>query len=105
MVRSVLRMAVQPGKEREFEQVFARLRVLPRAQEAARMRGGELLRPLAGGPHLVTATWDRLENYQVWLDSPVRSELMAQVGGLAAPAGEPELYEVVHVWDSQMPPV
>lgn len=51
------------------------------------------------------ATWDRLENYQVWLDSPVRSELMAQVGGLAAPAGEPELYEVVHVWDSQMPPV
>lgn len=51
------------------------------------------------------ATWDRLENYQVWLDRPVRSELMAQVGGLVAPAGEPGLYEVVHVWDSQMPPV
>lgn len=95
MVRSVLRMAVQPGKEREFEQVFARLRVLPRAQEAARMRGGELLRPLAGGPHLVTATWDRPEDYQAWLDSPVRAELGEVLHRYAAPGAAADLYEIV----------
>lgn len=95
MVRSILRMAVQPEKEREFEEVFARLRVLARAQEAARMRGGELLRPLSGGPYVVTATWDRLEDYQVWLDSPVRAELGEVLQQFPAPGGAADLYEIV----------
>lgn len=95
MVRSMLRMVVPPGRQREFEEVFGRVRVLAQAQEAAQMRAGELLRPLGGGPYVVMATWDRLEHYQVWLDSPARAKLGEVLKQFAAPGDPADLYEVV----------
>lgn len=49
MIRSIIRLNVAAGREREFEESFRKRRVLERAKEAAWLRTGELLRPLVSG--------------------------------------------------------
>src|SRR4030065_657501 len=75
VIRSVIRLQVVPGQERAFEDQFRQRGVLKRAREVARMRTGELLRPLAGGSYVVVATRDSAEDYAVWINSPVRAEV------------------------------
>ena len=95
MIRSIIRLNVEPGREHEFEEQFRRRGVLRRAREAARLRTGELLRPVAGGPYVVVATWDSAEDYQVWVNSPVRGELSATPPQLSQPVAPADLYEIV----------
>ena len=95
MIRSIIRLNVEPGREHEFEEQFRRRGVLGRAREAARLRTGELLRPVAGGPYVVVATWDSAEDYQVWVNSPVRGELSATPPQLSQPVAPADLYEIV----------
>ena len=95
MIRSIIRLNVEPGREHEFEEQFRRRGVLRRAREAARLRTGELLRPLAGGSYVVVATWDSAEDYAVWINSPVRAELSATPPQLSQPAAPADLYEIV----------
>jgi len=98
MIRSIIRLNVTPGLEREFEESFRLRRVLEHAREVAHLRTGELLRPLAGGPYVVVATWDSAADYQRWVDSPVRAEL-ASVPLRHRPqfegAGPAELFEII----------
>jgi len=95
VIRSVIRLQVVPGQERAFEDQFRQRGVLKRAREVARMRTGELLRPLAGGSYVVVATWDSAEDYAVWINSPVRAELSATPPQLSQPAAPADLYEIV----------
>ena len=95
MIRSIIRLNVEPGREHEFEEQFRRRGVLRRAREAARLRTGELLRPVVGGPYVVVATWDSAEDYQVWVNSPVRAELSATPPQLSQPVAPADLYEIV----------
>ena len=95
MIRSVIRLQVGPGQERVFEEQFHKRRVLERAREAARLRTGELLRPLAGGPYIVVATWDSAEDYEVWVNSPIRAELSATPPQLSQPVAPADLFEIV----------
>ena len=85
MIRSIIRLKVAPGREREFEETFRSRGVLALAKEVARLRTGELLRPLrAGDPYVVIATWDSPEDYAVWVNSPLRGQVNS-----AAPISEP----------------
>jgi len=95
VIRSVIRLQVVPGQERAFEDQFRQRGVLKRAREVARMRTGELLRPLAGGSYVVVATWDSAEDYAVWINSPVRAELSATPPQLSQPVAPADLYEIV----------
>lgn len=96
MIRSIIRLNVTSGREREFEESFRKRRVLERAKEAARLRTGELLRPLvAGSPYVVVATWNTAADYQAWVDSPVRAELATIPPRLSEPMAPADLYEIV----------
>jgi heme-degrading monooxygenase HmoA len=95
VIRSIIRLQVEPGREREFEEQFRRRGVLKRAQEVARMRTGELLRPAAGGPYVVVATWDSAEDYAVWVNSPIRGQLSGTEPQLSEPVAPADLYEIV----------
>jgi heme-degrading monooxygenase HmoA len=79
-VVSVLTLAVRPGVAEEFTQRFAELQVFERSRQSGGFLGGRLLRPLApDGRFLVIADWVRAEDYQAWLDNPVRAELTSQL--------------------------
>jgi heme-degrading monooxygenase HmoA len=93
-VVSVLRLPVRPGKEDELVRAFAELGVFERSRESGGFLGGRLLRPIAGGPFLVIAEWESADDYQGWLDNPVREEVGGRLEELVAEdvqAGE--LYE------------
>ena len=47
------------------------------------------------GPYVVVATWDSAEDYQVWVNSPVRGELSATPPQLSQPVAPADLYEIV----------
>lgn len=99
MIRSIIRLKVEPGHEAEFEAQFRQRGVLRHARETARMRTGELLRPLGDGPYVVVATWDSAEDYAVWVNSPVREELAATPPRLSQPAAPADLYEIVECFE------
>jgi heme-degrading monooxygenase HmoA len=96
VIRSIIRLQVEQGREREFEEQFQRREVLKTAQQVARMRTGELLRPVAGGPYVVIATWDSVEDYAVWVNSPIRGQLPGNEPQLSSPVAPADLYEIVH---------
>jgi heme-degrading monooxygenase HmoA len=95
VIRTIIRLQVEPGREREFEEQFQRREVLRTAQEVARMRTGELLRPVAGGPYVVIATWDSEEDYAVWVNSPLRGQLPGNEPQLSQPVAPADRYEIV----------
>lgn len=95
MIRSIIRLSVTPRREREFESMFSRLRVLEKAKLAAGLVTGQVLRPLQGSVYVVTATWHSARDYQRWIDSPVRAELIKALDGVAVPDGPPEIFEVL----------
>jgi len=100
MIRSIIRLKVALDREREFEEAFRARGVLALARDVARLRTGELLRPLrAGDPYVVIATWDSAADYQVWVNSPLRGQVNS-----AAPLSEPvapaDLYEIVDAYRS-----
>jgi heme-degrading monooxygenase HmoA len=95
VIRSIIRLQVEQGRERQFEEQFKQRGVLKRAHEVARMRTGELLRPVAGGPYVVVATWDSAEDYAVWVNSPIRGELSATPPQLSQPVAPADLFEIV----------
>lgn len=95
MIRTIIKLKVASGREREFEDTFRTRGVLALARDAAKLRTGELLRPLtAGDPYVVIATWDSPEDYAVWVNSPLRGQV-----NTAAPISDPvapaDLYEIV----------
>jgi heme-degrading monooxygenase HmoA len=93
-VVSVLRLTTRPGKERELVRAFAELEIFERSRESGGFLGGRLLRPVAGGPFLVVAEWASANDYQGWLDNPVRSELGERLEPLLGDEVESgELYE------------
>lgn len=79
-VVSVLALAVRPEVSEAFEQRFAELGVFERADQSGGFLGGRLLRPLTeDGCFLVVADWAGAEEYQAWLDNPMRAELTSQL--------------------------
>jgi heme-degrading monooxygenase HmoA len=86
MIRTIIKLKVAPGREREFEETFRARGVLALARDVAKLRTGELLRPLrAGDPYVVIATWDSPEDYAVWVNSPLRGQASSSRAG--APRG------------------
>jgi heme-degrading monooxygenase HmoA len=92
-----LRLSVRPGRERAFEAQFQRLRVLARAAEVAGMRSGELLRPRQGADYVVVGTWDHAQDYQRWVESPVRAEIGKHLEEFTL-TGVGDLFEVVETY-------
>ncbi|HXF81913.1 MAG TPA: antibiotic biosynthesis monooxygenase family protein [bacterium] len=98
MIRSIIKLQVAPGREREFEETFRSRGVLALAREVADLRTGELLRPLrAGDPYVVIATWDSAEAYDRWVRSPARSQVNS-AAPLSSPLAPAELYEIVEAY-------
>ena len=95
MIRSILHLDVQSGREDEFERAFATLDVLGRAAVAAHLRTGELLRSLDGGGYVVVATWDGPDDYRAWQDSPARAEMVNALEHFVEPGRGGDLYEIV----------
>jgi heme-degrading monooxygenase HmoA len=76
MIVSVLRLHVRADAGAELARLYDELEVFEHARRSGGFRGGRLLRPLeVGAPFLVVAEWDTAQDYQGWLDSPVRAEL------------------------------
>jgi heme-degrading monooxygenase HmoA len=96
-VVSVLRFRACEGAADELARRFAELEIFERARESGGFIGGRLLRRDGDGSEFsVIADWQTREDYQAWLDNPVRAETGAQLEPLLADevtAGE--LYEVV----------
>ena len=94
-VVSVLTLPVRVGAEEAIESAYEELGIFELSRESGGFLGGRLLRPLgAGEPFLVVAEWEGPEDYQRWLDNPVRAALNERIarylsGGVAAGA----LYE------------
>ena len=100
MIRTIITLKVTPGREREFEEAFRARGVLALARDVARLRTGELLRPVrAGDPYVVIATWDSAADYEGWGNSPLRGQVNS-----AAPISEPvapaDLFEIVDAYRS-----
>jgi heme-degrading monooxygenase HmoA len=77
---SVLRLPVAAGQEDRVVEVFRQLEILRRAAERVGMRSARVLRPAEPGqPFFVLAEWDSPDDYQRWLDDPMREELRVQL--------------------------
>ncbi len=73
---SVLSLRVRAGEEEAIARLYDDLEIFELSRQSGGFLGGRLLRPLlAGEPFLVIAEWERPEDYQGWLDNPVRAEL------------------------------
>lgn len=82
---SLLRIPVAAGRRREFIERFTALDVFKRASDAAGMKRGWLLRPVAeDGELVVVAEWVSTGAYEGWLQSPVRAEVNADLAAYAA---------------------
>ncbi|MDQ7843634.1 MAG: antibiotic biosynthesis monooxygenase family protein [Armatimonadota bacterium] len=101
MIRSIIRLQVAAGREREFEETFRARGVLALAREVAGLRSGELLRPLRpGDPYVVIATWDSPAAYDAWVRSAARGQVNSAVP-ISEPVDPADLYEIV---ESYPPP-
>jgi heme-degrading monooxygenase HmoA len=98
-VISVLRIPVRAGAADELAALFAELDVFGHSQRSGGFLGGRFLRPLGeGAPVVVLAEWETAEDYQGWLDNPVREELRGRLAPLlAGEVAAGELYEEVSV--------
>ena len=77
---SVLTLPVRAGAEDDVVRLYDELEIFELSRRSGGFLGGRLLRPLAEGqPFLVIAEWERPEDYQGWLDNPVRAELGEQL--------------------------
>jgi len=92
---SVLSISVRAGAD--LEGAFARLEIFEHSRQSGGFRRGQLLRPVErGDPYLVVAAWETAEDYQRWMDNPVRAELGAQLEPLLdGDVASGELYEDV----------
>jgi heme-degrading monooxygenase HmoA len=78
-VVSVLQLVPRPGAADELARRFHAIEIFEHSRRSGGFRGGRLLRPLDGGAFVVIAEWETREDYQGWLDNPVRAELGAQL--------------------------
>jgi len=96
-VVSVLRLPVRADAVDELARAFVELDVFGHSRRSGGFVGGRFLRPLApGAPAVVIAEWESADDYQAWLDNPVRAELSTGIAPLLdgeVTAGE--LYEEV----------
>ena len=94
-VVSVLRLHARDGAD--LAAAFAKLEIFEHSRQSGGFRRGQLLRPVErGDPYLVVAAWESAEDYQRWLDNPVRAELGAQLEPLLdGDVASGELYEEV----------
>jgi heme-degrading monooxygenase HmoA len=84
-VVSVLRIPLRPGAVADLARLFVELDVLGHSERSGGFLGGRLLKPLAEGDHaLVIAEWETAEDYQGWLDNPVRESLREHIEPLLA---------------------
>lgn len=78
----MLSLPVRAGEEESIARLYDELEIFELSRRSGGFLGGRLLRPLgAGEPFLVIAEWVGPEDYQRWLDNPIRAEL----GGRIAP--------------------
>jgi heme-degrading monooxygenase HmoA len=97
MVVSVLRMPIHRGAEDRLTAAFRELEVFEHARRSGGFRGGRLLHPLAPGePVLVVAEWDGADDYDRWLENPVRERLKNALDPLVAGELESAVYEPAH---------
>ena len=79
-VVSVLTLPVRAGAEEAIARVYDEAKIFEHSRRSGGFRGGRLLRPLrAGDPFLVIAEWETKDDYQRWLDNPVRKTIGAQI--------------------------
>lgn len=110
MVRSVLYLQPASGGLAAIERFFAQEGVLERSARMRGFIGGELHRPdNEDGPALVTALWERREDYRTWVEDPWRVESAARAAAVLAPMGDADggglLYEVMIAVGSATPGV
>lgn len=99
MVRSVLYLQPVSGGFAAIERFFAEEGVLERSAAIRGFLGGELHRPDDDdAPALVTALWERREDYRTWVEDPWRAENAARAAAVFSPMeganGGGSLYEV-----------
>jgi heme-degrading monooxygenase HmoA len=99
-VVSVLRMPLHIGREDELAQAFRDLDVFGHSRASGGFRSGRVLRPLQPAEHvLVVAEWDGPEDYERWLQNPVRARLTEALEPLVAvelEGAEGVVYEEAH---------
>ena len=84
-VVSVLHLPVRGEALDELARSFVELDVFGHSRRSGGFLGGRLLRPLAEGETaVVIAEWETADDYQGWLDNPVRAELNARIAPLLA---------------------
>ncbi len=99
MVRSVLFLKPVSGGFAAIERFFEEEGVLERSARVPGFLGGELQRPeREDAPALVTALWERPEDYRTWVEDPWRAERAQKAAtvftSMAGPDGAGSLYEV-----------
>jgi heme-degrading monooxygenase HmoA len=99
-VVSVLRMPLRAGREEDLAQAFRDLDVFGHSRASGGFRGGRVLRPLEPDAHvLVVAEWDGPDDYERWLQNPVRARLSEALEPLVAgelEGAEGVVYEEAH---------
>jgi heme-degrading monooxygenase HmoA len=79
-VVSVLALPVRLGAEEAIARAYDEAEIFEHSRRSGGFLGGRLLRPLRGGDaFLVIAEWETEDDYQRWLDNPVRASIGAQI--------------------------
>lgn len=75
-VVSVLFLPVREGAADDVARTYVEAEIFELSRQSGGFRSGRLLRPLrAGEPMCVIAEWESADDYQRWLDNPVRASL------------------------------
>ena len=84
MIRTLLRMKVKPGRERDVAAIFEERRFGERAMAMPGCLGVELSMIPGAGTMVSTALWASRQAYQGWLDSAGRADDIALLRPLLA---------------------
>jgi heme-degrading monooxygenase HmoA len=95
LLRSILRLTPLPAKAAELIGIFVEHDVFGRAGRTDGYRGGEVQVAVDGAEVVVTATWDSVESYGAWLESPERGAINERLAPLLAAGPTGTLYEIV----------
>lgn len=94
-VKILIKRVVPKDKERALNPLIVQLRKLAKAQ--AGFMSGETLRNVdLPEEFLVISTWESLEDWLEWCESPQRTEIQEQIDSLLENKTEYSAYELSH---------
>jgi quinol monooxygenase YgiN len=90
-VKIIIKRTVPKDKEKELLPLIKQLRIAT-TQQAGYISGETLQRIDKPGETVVVSTWERVEDWNRWVNSPERSALQAKINNLLGKETKYEIY-------------